>query len=421
MELWLGGWFVLVLLWVLFAGLGRESSAGMTRWIALLCGMGVTLALLMPHWSQTLLLLGVVWNVQRQHPPSNHQNYLEAVLAVAGVYLLLIQQSWAWFIPAFLWALTGVGTFMGLWAMTSVLYFKAQRYAYTWTLGPMQFTLEERGKYDDHGLPRSGAKDGDIWCGQFMTNFTQAVFCLTIAATVGLWVSGTAWFILLTLPIQFFTLGYYLKIHSGLGQWVPHMLVLAMTAVGLSRPWWAVNAFVVGCAVLLGYLWKYNRLGQAGGADSGRLVEWREMVHVWRNSHNWWTYLFGFGIRSWVQVAYDKALMKAKTTGQRIHNIFTMAHNEYIQHLFEGGFVGFTALVAYTGHVWWQTAHLHHGLFLVVTVMISIAMLSYPWAFYHRAVVPATGPTGKATFHEHRFGSPGLFWISLLLAVLAHG
>jgi len=428
----IGATLLLILLITTFAGVGREGSAGMTRWMGMLCLIGVLLAAAMPTYWQALLVLGVVWNVQRQHPPSSHINYLETVLAVCGAYLLLIQYSWAWFIPVFLWTLCLMGTYMGLWGMYSVLVHKSQKYAHSWTptlfkwgkqtLAPFTFTIEERGQRDEQGNLRPGAKAGDVWCGQFMTNFTQAIFCITITATVGLVVSGTTPWVLLTVPIQSFVLLHYLRIHSGgVGQWVPHLGVVGLMVVGLHDRWLAANCALVLAVLFTLWLWKRQRLGKEGGADSGRLVEWWEMYWVWRNANNWWTYLFGFGIRSWVQVAYDKALMKAKTTGQTIHNIFTMAHNEYIQQLFEFGMVGLFALMATSWHIWNAAYALHKGLWLVVGVLISIAMLSYPWAFYHRAVVPAVGQKGAARFQEHRFGSPALFWITFMVMVLVHG
>jgi len=418
----IGATLLLILLITTFAGVGREGSAGMTRWLSMLCLLGVLLAISMPTYWQALLLLSVVWNVQRQHPPSSHINYLETVLTVCGAYLLLIHYSWAWFIPVFLWTLCVMGTYMGLWGMYSVLYQHSLKYSHTVKIGPWQFTIEERGQRDEQGNLRPGAKAGDVWCGQFMTNFTQALFCITITATVGLAVSGTTLWVLATLPIQFFVLLHYLRIHSGgVGQWVPHLGVVGLMVIGLHDRWLAVNLALVLTAVFTLWLWKRQRLGKEGGADSGRLVEWWEMYWAWRRSNNWWTYFFGFGIRAWVQVAYDKALMKAKTTGQTMHNIFTMAHNEYIQQLFEFGMVGLFALMATSWHVWNAAYALHKGLWLVVGVLISIAMLSYPWAFYHRAVVPVVGPKGTARFNEHRFGSPALFWITFVVMVLVHG
>ena len=175
-ELLIGGLLLVTLLWTAFMGNGRESTGGMTRWMWMLTAVGLIEVLLMPTVAQSILLASVILNVQRQASPSSHMNFYEQVLGVCGIYLLLIQFDWTWLIEPLLFTLVGMGIYMGSWAFYST---RRLNQPYRITFGPWM-TLEER----QAGI--AGGKAGDVWCGQMMTNFTQAVFCLSIAAAVAL-------------------------------------------------------------------------------------------------------------------------------------------------------------------------------------------------------------------------------------------
>jgi hypothetical protein len=186
---------------------------------------------------------------------------------------------------------------------------------------------------------------------------------------------------------------------------------------GFTHPFVAIWGIVIALSwISWSLLFRYLQQPELWWHDSGRFEEWWTMLREWWRS-TWWTILFGCGIRSWAQTS--ATLCHQRTIHHPNQRIFAMAHNEYIQQVFEYGLVGVLALMGYTGIVLWKAYLLHYGLFLVGVVMVSVAMMTFPWSFYHKVFLPKEQtPDGQILFEESRHGSPALFWITFMLVML---
>jgi len=138
------------------------------------------------------------------------------------------------------------------------------------------------------------------------------------------------------------------------------------------------------------------------------------MLKYWVLLKTWDVYVFGHGIRSWVILSQARAQMNPYSTAY-----FSMAHNEYVQHLFEYGVLGFGALCAVTLQWFYAAYTTQVGLYLMESVMVSVALVSFPWSFFH--VIKTQGQNEKGQIVWTRFdnyGSPILFWLTFVLIVI---
>lgn len=350
---------VAILLLAAFLPQWRESSTGMSRWVAICTAIGLIEAALLPHWTLSLLLVSLLVSLYRLERPSDQLEWLHQVVLLTGIYLLVYPYVSIPSIEYLLWALLIVGLGISLQALVEAL--------------------------------RKGT--GELVCGQLNANYFQAALCLSTAAAVGL---GQWW----ALPFILWPVGWVWWRKRTFNQSVLHLSILTCVAMVHEGLWWdlASGAVIVAMAT---FTWQV--LEQS---DSGRLAEWKAVMRTWR------AYWFGHGPRSWGGTSQTLAIVEGRTQA------FSMAHNEYLQHLYEYGVVGLATLLLVCVHVLNTAYATSHGLFLVMVVMGSIALVSFPWAFYHRWVIPVGVQDGQLLVSEGRYGSPLLLWVTFLLVLL---
>lgn len=415
----LGGIIALLLL-TAFAGQHGKDTTVLVRQMWAVTLIGVMEAMLLP-WPQRLLLLGILLNVQRIPQPSSQKSFLEQVLAVTGGYLLLRPYLQVTEVESILWTVAGIGAGLGIHTLFSFWYVwkyplltqsldkQPLLYYFQKVLGPLTVELGE-----------VRLSPGGYTCGQLMPNWLHAIACLSVAATCGLTITGNVWAwglmpfvlvpILATVPCP---LTRHFGMAGPVNQCVVHLIVLACAVGIIIHPVRGLNALAVLAALAAFLAYRQYQAGFPPCVDSGRLDEWYHLMKYWVLLKSYSTYLFGHGIRSWV------VLSNSRSQIQQTPNYFSMAHNEYVQHLFEYGVVGLMALVWYIGGSLYTAYAVHHGLFLVGMVMASVALVSFPWAFYHVINFQVKDQQGRVVMmRSDNYGSPFLFWLSFVLAVI---
>lgn len=405
---------ILLTLMIAFGQLEREVAAGIRRWMWLMVGIGMVEMVLLPTWPQRILLALILLHVQLSKPPSAHERFLMQVLAVVGAYLGLRPSITPAMIVPFLYLLTGLGVATGLWSMLSAHYHRLRAkdwkghnvYTFPIKLGWWKFDVFE-------------GVTNDFTAGHLNSNFTQPLQCIFVAANVGLIASGQ-WWMWATLPILLFPFVAYAVIQHRPGQWLVHLFTLSVLLVYHFYGWpWATSLLLVGAFWGLGGAFRYfeTRLDEYWW-DSGRFREWWGVFKLWHACHSLLIYIIGGGIRSWVQASTDFGPAKAHARNEYRSGIFSMAHNEYLQQLFEYGVVGLICLLWYGAIVLMKASALHIGLFWVVATLGSAAMLSFPWAFYHIVSIEQPNPDGTIQVTQTRHGSPLCVWLTLLILIL---
>lgn len=426
----LGG-IIGLLLWTAFAGAHGKDTAVVTRQLWALTFLGVIACLLLPSWPQRLLLMGVLVNVHRVPQPSNHKGFLEGVLIVVAGYLLLTPYVTPVWIDAVLWTLSVIGALLGAQTVFTIYYvlshnhhlhplnIKKQLFMYHFveSWGPFTFQLSE-----------VRLTPGGFTCGQLMPNWLHAMACLATAATCGLTLTGHGWAwalmplvllpILVGIPCR---LTRWLRSAGPINQCFLHLVVLAGALLWVISPWAGFNWFLCLTASIIAIILHRYRANFPKAIDSGRLEEWFALLKYWVLLKSKDVYLFGHGIRSWIVLSSSRSQLRVTQDPTVSGNYFSMAHNEYVQQLFEYGVVGLVALLWYLGDIV-VSAYAHHkGLFLVYATMASIAAISFPWAFYH--TIRTEGRDNKTQqvvwMKNDNYGSVFLFWCSFVLAVIA--
>lgn len=418
----IAGVVALITLVLAFGKPEREQHSGQRRWMWLLVGIGLLEVLLMPTWPQRLLLYLVLLHIQLSIPPSAHERYLMQVLIAAGAYLILYPYvkvgTWAQeLITPFLWMLVGLGVMTTVWSIVS-LYFHFKQ-GHLQQFGRDMYRKRVKVWLWEFDLYESGAIH--IFCaGHLNSNFTQPFQCLAVAAGAGLAMQGSN-VALYLLPILLFPLVAYLWAQRMVGQWAVHISVLAALVLYYFYGWMAATGLVAAGAVAIGVMYYAHFVTRKEGDlwwDNGRFREWYLVIWQWWRCRSWLMFIIGGGIRSWVQASSDLGALKANEKNSYTAPIFSNAHNEYIQQLFEYGVVGFIALLWYVGTVLVKAYALSLGLFWVACMLASAAALTFPWTFYHIVYLEVALENGQRKVTETRHGSPLLNWLTLLIALL---
>lgn len=434
-TLLLPGLLVGLLVLTAFAGPHKKDPVANTRLLWGILSVALIEVTLLPSWPLRLLLLGIAYNVLRVPSPYQHKSFLETTVAVVGAYLLLTPYVTTDWIPIVLGTLAGIGALLGLQTLFS--------FYYVWKHGYWLDTPKMSPNNPDNDMPclynfmkqvglvtlqwwEVALTPGGFICGQLMPNWLHAMACLGVASAVGLTLTGQTWAwaltpftlvpILATVPCG---LTRKFRMAAPPNQCALHLIMLAVALMWVISPWLGFNALLVVVATIVAVVLRQYRRGFPLWIDSGRLDEWYNLMKYWVLLKMPTVYLFGHGTRSWIVLSNSRAQIN-DAQGKRAVSYFSMAHNEYIQHLFEYGVVGTVALVWYIGHLLLTAYTTHKGLFVVYVTMLSIASVSFPWSYYHVIKTEGRNPTTQQIewVRHDNYGSVFLFWCSFVLAVL---
>lgn len=317
------------------------------------------------------------------------------IAGLAGVYAALTPHMQPWMIPPVLWAMVLIGALLGCWALVS------------WRKGKTYRLHLPQGWWGWWGIYDYGGDCRETLCGHGNRMHLSAILSLCIASAVGLWWMGS-WWALLPIPLM--------SVPLMMGDWQynrkhPDQALLSMLVLGLGVwiliwPWTGLMATggIGGVLLTMAKPWdpKPNHW------DSGRFAYWKDALQfVWWPS-GWKRRLFGFGTGTWF-------IATVQMGNERQHpRVLTAAHCEYVQQLVEHGVVGLVLLMGYVADALWRASQ-HgpegQGLFLVGLVWCAIALVNFPWTFYHEY-----HPRG--TQQEEWFGSPTLTALAFVMAIL---
>jgi len=332
--------------------------------------------------------------------------------AMGGVYILMVPHMGRWMVSPILWSFVAVGVGLGIWGIMG--YLNKQR-PYNLVVPPSWFGMW--GIYE-HGYERPHRH----LCGQGNTLHLSSVSSLTVAAAVGLIIMGQWWaafclpFCLLPLALIYsqqvrhnntLRINEPDRFNPGQGgmnlgvlavglQWI-YFPVIAVCSVIL-----IVGGIVAALAIAKPWTKKHKWM------DSGRLAYWVDALGLIWWPAGWQKRLFGFGTSTWF-------LSTVRMAEQRKHiNVYTAAHNEFIQQLLEHGIIGFLALAVYVGEALWRTSHggpEGAAVFLLGLTVCSIASVNFPFTFFHE-YHPSTAK------EESWYGSPTLNVLCFVVALL---
>ena len=301
---------------------------------------------------------------------------LERIALPAGVfalaYTVMVELVQATSVLWILAALVGLGHLVGAWAWYSK--YGSPLESYQRHLG-LWFWVHDESRV----CPRAG---------QGNANHAQAVAALAVASCYGLALAASPWWLFgLPLPLYAIALCHDERT-CWLNQGVLHTLVatlvfLSLLAVPSVGAWgWACLILPMGAACWRLKPWQEH---PHGGFDSGRLRLWREVLMGLWWPHGWRVRLGGFGTGSWRQSTPGFTIPRF----QRV--VFTAAHNEYVEQLFEHGLIGLVLLLGLLGTWLWQAwlgGPLGHALLIVELTLCSIALTNFPWTFFHTVQEP---------------------------------
>jgi O-antigen ligase len=135
--------------------------------------------------------------------------------------------------------------------------------------------------------------------------------------------------------------------------------------------------------VVLAIVWRLKPWAEYQGPLNSmrlRLAYWRDAIFLVWWPEGWKHRLFGFGSQTWFAATIRMG------EARRHPEVFTMAHNEFIQQLLEHGILGLVILCGYFVDALWRTAHggpEGQAVFLIGMVWIGIALVNFPFAWYH--------------------------------------
>lgn len=411
---------VLVTLVVAFGQPEREKAWGLRRWMWMMVGIGLLEMLLLPTWPQRMMLYLVLLHVQLSFPPSAHERFLMQVLIVVGAYLAFLpvvsSGEWTGMVTPFLWLLVGLGCITGLWAIytrwkrfldqgahENDTYYSVQN----WKIGAWTYEMLERPSMSI------------MTAGHLNSNFTQPLVCIFLAANLGLIAQGVTWAGWF-LPVLAAPLLVHVFAQRMPGQWVVQLFVLLCLVLFHYYGWLVVMVVgTLGSLLMIGTFFRGFKLQiEAAWWDSGRFYEWWHCLRLWWGCQSWAVRCIGGGIRSWLQASVDLARFKATPQNNYLAPLFSAAHNEYIQQLFEYGVIGFVALGWYVVDVLVKAHALSLGLFWVTVMLAASALLTFPWTFYHTVVIENPLQDGRVQVTQTSHGSPLLVWLTFLITLL---
>lgn len=325
---------------------------------------------------------------------------------LAGAYLAIGPHLTLASIAPALWAFVFVGCALGAWGVMGII--KPER---PWTIHAPKTWFGYWGIYEHcTGQMRHV-------CGQGNTLHLVSVSSLTLTAAVGLMVMGQWWAAfavpLCALPMVLVWMNQTDQ-HNVITWKHPGQAGLNLAALLVGLGWLYYPILTVGlvgaavvCAVCALAVFKPWQQAHCG-IDSGRLAYWKDALLICWWPSGWRARLVGYGTSTW--------FLATVRLGDKGHiQVFSAAHNEYVQTLVEHGIIGLGVLCAYLGESLWRTSHAGpegQAVFLMGVMVCTIASISFPWTFFHE-YHPIT------TKEEAWYGSPTLNVMCFVVALLA--
>lgn len=220
-----------------------------------------------------------------------------------------------------------------------------------------------------------GEKQNRLRGGHGNPNHLDGVWALGFAAGAGLihlgwWAAMPGCLLILATSL----------LHRRLTQGHAWFALTGLVLLGVSLPHWH-GWFLSGLLLcgLTAYVQPWHWRTMASPA-SGRLNSWMTMLTIWWGQC-WMIRLAGLGMGSWLHWAL-RVPMPSKRKGQNA--IYTSAHNEFVQHVFEYGIIGAVLLLGFLGSS--LSAALHAGpvgeaVLIVGVVCCGMASWNFPWTW----------------------------------------
>lgn len=375
------------------------------------CTILIEALLLWPINPYAALLLGTVilglWQIGRSWYILRMK--VIPVAGVVGFYALVAPHMRTWMVPYLLWTGTAIGLFLAAWGALG-LYIEKR---------PFRILIPVRFKYVGMwGIYEDLEGGNRHLCGQAHPCHLTSQAAFAMACAGGLVWLGYYWTALPALVACYLPmhLVYKADIKVREGQWRghPHVGHLALMAAGIAALalWHPISAGVLlssGVLVAGVMTWKQQPWNdpKLEWWDSGRLRYWLDVIRLCWWPFGWRHRLFGFGTSTW----FLRTLNMAEA---RHAQVYTSAHNEYLQQLVEHGLVGVAALLVYLGEALWRNGTgvpAQQAVVLVGAAWCAVALVHFPAVFYHEY-------HSRKETKEHWYGSPPLNVWSLVIALL---
>ena len=348
-----------ILALVMFGGGQYREFYPRVRQHWLLLGCGVLVALALPNmWLQAALL----WFLLRAWFDYNLPKWLTLVshtaaafgAVAAGAHVLTPTD-----VPVLLWGIASMSVPLAAWAI------------YSYTLQNCPVPASGPQSWYSHtrwGVTVFEDQRPVIVAGQGNVNHTEAVGGVLAACAVGLALDHPwAWLLVLCalLPIA---LNWWIR---GLSQGVLYVAALASGLTIWLGGWPAVVLSVATFLALAGAFHEHGRY---------RYETWWMMLTTYWWPRGWGVRLGGHGLRTYSWHNYQHL----RQWPDRFMEVWTYAHNEYVQVLYEYGAIGVGLMLAAIGSL---TYHLTHpSLIFMAGVLVIAAVVQNPWTFYHEGV-----------------------------------
>lgn len=402
------------------AGFGREWNTDRNRFYWFFVCLGLFVLWALPNWWLKGLVAVSLLRFALGDQPLERIKRCDDSMLVAAVVALAIPALQADALTWLLWAIVLVGSYSLVWTLVSYWKFdKEQGYKLTvpitkwWHLRFYEFPSHIAG-------------------GQGNPNHLHGVCAVAVAASIGLGLIGIqAGYWLAPLFVVPMAIAQFVKVENE-GHWKrPQQGWAHLLALGLaSLPWWIGPwgwAVLGACTVAVLAVLYRNRHTDVG-IDSGRGKLWWEMIVAEWWPSGWRDRLWGWGPKEFEAHYINKV---ARSASER--NAFIVAHHphsEYVCTLLEHGLVGLFLLTGYLATTLaqlWLLGPDGRALYLVGMALCSVAVVSFPWSFYHEILFQFQMPQGQggetASAHPGNklftLGAPSLLAISVATVVMA--
>lgn len=330
------------------------------------------------------------------------------IAGCAGIYALVTPHLQLWMVPWMLWTGTAIGLFLAAWALLGTYITKR----------PFRFILPFKwcgfwGIYEDldEGLKHL--------CGQAHPCHLNSICAFSMACAGGLIWIGQWWalpaLLACYIPMDLTVAASKDKAnHPHIG----HLALLAAGIAGVALINLTSAGVILACSVIVGTAatlhfkpWQHDHPVYGKGAgwwDSGRLIYWKDVLTLAWWPSGWIIRLFGFGTCTW----FAATMIIGET---RHKQVYTSAHNEFLQQLVEHGVIGLAAMLLYIGEGFWRNlngAPEQQAITLLIAAWCGVAAVHFPAVYMHE-YHPSTEKK------ERWFGSPPLNVWSLVIAMLA--
>lgn len=426
---------------------GREKVVHLTRltWMGVGLVLVASTAIANPYLAAIGALIAL--NIKNHPQPNTYiSTYLYPIGCLIAVYVAATIGLDRNAVVPLLLGVISIGFLTGLWGCYSLFFARwEQGYKHVLIVPAMGHELVARYQLT-HPLWLKGAvlwekmtmplglrlwiweSDLRIECGQMNPGHAQALAVVTASAAVGLAMTWHSW-MLYAVPILLMPLLLVQQNQPPL--WHPPYKRFSLTQgplhlaiVGLSSlplvfgVWGLLGAFLC----VLGGFWYARRW------DNDRMAVWKAIfVQYWVNQ-GWWVKLLGCGTGSWVYLHGDwiQAAQERGEESRATREIYTSAHNEYVQQLVEHGVVGLAAMMAFVVtslYALAQNGPLGLAVYFPAVALASICVLHYPFDLYHEfmhleTVKTADGRLINVPQSKGIHGSSTMLILALLVLVL---